>query len=213
MATIALALGVTSIALGITLTLSRTLSFLELKPLLTDAVVVSIALGLVLSVLSLVRRGDRTAVMPLMALTVNVVALGAVVIVVVIILGQGEPTFDEAMLQLVEESGVAVQRIPGAGFGVLKRGSRPALLVLPSEYSRVPLDEQPRIPMILSLHGYSSHYMGQDSYFRMSRLVNSYNFALVLSNGTRDDMGNRFWKMPPTSVAVSPAPSPTMLPT
>ena len=66
-------------------------------------------------------------------------------------------------------------------------------MVLPSEYYSVPLDEQPSIPLVFSLHGYSSHYMAQDSYFRLSRLVNSYNFALVLANGTRDDLGNRFW--------------------
>ena len=128
--------------------------------------------------------------MPLTALTVNVVALGGVLI---IILGPGEPTFDEAMFQLMENSGVAVQRITGAGVGVPRRVSRPALIVLPSEYYSVPLDEQPSIPLVLGLHGYSSHYMDQDSYFGLSRLVNSHNFALVLANGTRDDLGNRFW--------------------
>ena len=64
---------------------------------------------------------------------------------------------------------------------------------MPSAYYQAPLDQRPRIPLILTLHGYSSHHMGQDSYFGMSRLVNSYNFALVLPNGTRDDGGNRFW--------------------
>ena len=193
MATFALALGLTAIALGIALTLARTSSLIGLSPLLEGAIVVSVALGLGLSVLSLVRRKGRTIVMPVTALTVNLVALGVVVIVAITILGQGEPTFDEAMLQLVEESGVSVQRIPGAGVGVSKRDSRPALIVLPSEYYSVPLDERPSIPLVFSLHGYSSHYMDQDSYFGLSRLVNSYNFALVLANGTRDDLGNRFW--------------------
>ena len=189
MATLALGIGLTAIALGIALTLARTLSFVALKPLLTDAVVVCIALGLVLSILSIVRRRGQAIRMPLTALAVNLVALGAIAI---IILGQGEPTFDEAMLQLVEESGVAVQRIEGAGVDH-GRDPRPALIVLPSGYYRGPLDERPSIPLVFSLHSYSSHYMDLDSYFGLSRLVNSYNFALVLSNGKRDNMGNRFW--------------------
>ena len=192
MATLALVLGLTAIALGVTLTLIRTSSLIGLNPLLEGAVVVSVALGLVLSVLALVRRRGRTAVMPLTALTVNVVALGVVLIIALFILGQGEPTFDEAMLQLVEESGVSVQRIPGADI-VQMRAHRPALIVLPSEYYSVPLDERSSIPLVFSLHGYSSHYMDQDSYFGLSRLVNSYNFALVLADGTQDDLGNRFW--------------------
>ena len=190
MATLGLVLGLTAIALGVALTLIRTSPLIGLSPLLEGAVVVSVALGLGLSALALVRRRGRTIRMPLTALAVNVVGLGAVLI---IILGQGEPTFNEAMLQLVEDSGVAVQRITGASVGVPKRVSRPALIVLPSEYYSVPPDEQSSIPLVLSLHGYSSHYMDQDSYFGLSRLVNSYNFALVLANGTMDDLGNRFW--------------------
>ena len=190
MATLGLVLGLTAIALGVALTLIRTSPLIGLSPLLEGAVVVSVALGLGLSVLALVRRRGRTIRMPLTALALNVVALGAVLI---IILGQGEPTFNEAMLQLVGDSGGAVQRITGGGVGVPKRVSRPALIVLPSGYYESPLDRRPSIPLVLSLHGYSSHYMAQDSYFGLSRLVNSYNFALVLANGTLDDLGNRFW--------------------
>ena len=35
--------------------------------------------------------------------------------------------------------------------------------------------------------------MFQDSYFGLSPLVNSHNFALILPNGTRDEEGKRFW--------------------
>ena len=120
-------------------------------------------------------------------------APGAAIAVAVIVFSKGEPTLDEAMIQLVDMSGVEVQRV-GSDVEIRRIGpSRPALLVLPSGYYRTPLDQRPRIPLVLSLHGYSSHYMGQDSYFGMSRLVNSYNFALVLPNDTRDDNGNRFW--------------------
>ena len=193
MATLALVLGLTAIALGVALTLIRTSPLIGLNPLLEGAVVVSVALGLCLSVLALVRRRGRTIRMPLTALMVNLVALGVGVGVAIIIPGLGEPTFDEAMFQLMEESGVTVQRIPGTGVGVRQRNSRPALIVLPSGYYESPLDRRPSIPLVLGLHGYSSHYMAQDSYFGLSRLVNSYNFALVLANGTMDELGNRFW--------------------
>lgn len=189
MANFALALGLTPIAIGVALSLARTSSLIGLSPLLEGAVVVCITIGLALSVLSLIRRRGRAIVIPAAALAANVVALGVIAIV---ILGQGEPTFDEAMLQIVEESGVTVQRIAGAGVDH-RRDSRPALIVLPSGYYSGPLDERPSIPLVFSLHGYSSHYMDQDSYFGLSRLVNSHNFALVLSNGKRDDTGNRFW--------------------
>ncbi len=70
---------------------------------------------------------------------------------------------------------------------------RPALLALLSGYNRGPLDLRPPLPLVLNLHGYTSHYMSQDSYFGMSEFVNSYNFALILPNGTRDEKGSRFW--------------------
>ena len=113
MATLALVLGLTAIVLGVALTLIRTPPLIGLSPLLEGAVVVSVALGLVLSVLAFVRRRCRTIRMPLTAITVNVMAIALGVGVAIIIPSLGEPTFDEAMFQLMEDSGVAVQRITG----------------------------------------------------------------------------------------------------
>ena len=201
MAATALVLGLIAAALATALSLALTLHLHWLLPFLVGAIffavcialAVCIVLGLALSVLALVGRRGRTRVMPVAALAVNIVAFGAVIAVTTIVFSRGEPTLDEAMLQLVSESGVEVQRI-WPGVDVRRLGpSRPALLVLPSGDYQAPLDQRPRIPLVLSLHGYSSHHMDLDSYFGMSRLVNSYNFALVLSNGTRDDNGNRFW--------------------
>ena len=201
MAATALVLGLIAAALATALSLAFTLHLNWLLPFLVGAIFVAvcialavcIVLGLALSVLALVGRRGRTGVMPVVALAVNIVAFGAVIAVAIIVFSREEPTLDEAMLQLVSESDVVVQRI-SSGVDVRRLGpSRPALLVLPSGYYQAPLDQRPRIPLVLSLHGYSSHHMDQDSYFGMSRLVNSYNFALVLPNGTRDDNGNRFW--------------------
>ena len=102
----ALVLGLIAVALGTALTLH----LVWLMPFLVGSIVpaVCIALGLVLSVLALVGRRGRTRVMPVAALAVNIVALGAVIAVAVIVFSKGEPTLDEAMLQLVDESGVEV---------------------------------------------------------------------------------------------------------
>ena len=65
---------------------------------------------------------------------------------------------------------------------------RPALLVLPSGH-----DLEIPLPLVISLHGYGFHYQSQDSYFGLSALVDSHNFALLPPNGVKDDRGKRFW--------------------
>ena len=75
---------------------------------------------------------------------------------------------------------------------------RYGLLALPEGYDgygRGPMEQERRepLPLVLSLHGYGSHFMEQDSYFGLSELMESYDFALLLANGRRDDEGNRFW--------------------
>ena len=67
-------------------------------------------------------------------------------------------------------------------------GQRPALLVLPTD----PDPETP-IPLVLSLHGFTSHSAQHDRYFGLSQRVNDDRFALIMANGTRDPDGNRFW--------------------
>ena len=109
----------------------------------------------------------------------NAIAIGVVVAAgVSLSAALGEPTYEEAAQELTQKN-LTVHTI-GSG--------RPALLVLPSGH-----DPQTPLPLVISLHGYTSHYMSQDSYFGLSELVNSHNFALILPNGMKDDNGDRYW--------------------
>ena len=177
-----LILGIISLALTVALTLGFALAGIGLAPFLIGVIVVigCSVIGLLLSVRGLfVHKPRGTGVrMPISALVANGIPLGAVVVAAVMLLGGGEPTYEEAAQELTEE-GLTVHTIGG---------DRPALLVLPSGY-----DPQTPLPLILSLHGYSSHYSFQDSYFGLSSLLNSHGFALILPNGTRDEEENRFW--------------------
>lgn len=67
-------------------------------------------------------------------------------------------------------------------------GERPALLVLPADH-----DPETPIPLVLSLHGFTSHSAEHDRYFGLSKRVNADRFALVMANGTHDPDGQRFW--------------------
>ena len=67
-------------------------------------------------------------------------------------------------------------------------GQRPALLVLPADN-----DPKTPIPLVLSLHGFTSHSAQHDRYFGLSKRVNDDRFALIMANGTRDPDGKRFW--------------------
>ena len=178
-----LTLAIIALALTVALALGSVLVAIDLMPLLVGAIVVIVCIiaGLFLSALGLFKhkRRDLSIRMPVSALAANVIALGAVVVIAVVLVGEyREPTYEEAAQELTEE-GLTVHTIGG---------DRPALLVLPSGY-----DPQTPLPLVLSLHGYTSHYMFQDSYFGLSSLVNSYDFALILPNGTRDENGKRFW--------------------
>ena len=132
-------------------------------------------------------------------LALGIVAVGVAIVAVVIIFGGGEPDFDEAMGQLVRKPGVgSVQRVTISREPLPLDFDRYGLLALPKGYdgySRGPMEQERRepLPLVLSLHGYGSHFMEQDSYFGLSELMESYDFALLLANGKRDDEGNRFW--------------------
>ena len=65
---------------------------------------------------------------------------------------------------------------------------RPAFLVLPADH-----DPETPIPLVLSLHGFTSHLAQHDRYFGLSKRVNADRFALIMANGTRDPDGKRFW--------------------
>ena len=183
MSTTGLRLGVIALALTAALMLARALDIVGLVPFLVAALVVIVCIiaGLFFSALGLFRsRGTGSQIRrPISALVVNVVALGAVVaFATVLVIGFAEPTLEEAAQDLTDD-GLSVLTIGG---------DRPALLVLPSEH-----DPQSPLPLVLNLHGYASHYMFQDSYFGISALVKSRNFALILPNGMRDEEERRFW--------------------
>ena len=178
-----LTLGIIALVLMLVLALGSALAYLDLFSLFIGVIVVIVCIiaGLLLSALGLfrtMRRGMGIRI-SVSGLSVNIAAIGAVVAVAVTFLVvYAEPTYEEAAQDLTEE-GLTVHTIGG---------DRPALLVLPSGY-----DPQTPLPLVLSLHGFTSHYMSQDSYFGLSPLVNSHNFALILPNGTKDDGGKRFW--------------------
>lgn len=67
-------------------------------------------------------------------------------------------------------------------------GERPAPLVLPADH-----DSETPIPLVLSLHGFTSHLAEHDRYFGLSKRVNAHRFALIMANGTYDPDGHRFW--------------------
>lgn len=67
-------------------------------------------------------------------------------------------------------------------------GERPALLVLPADHA----PETP-LPLVLSLHGFTSYSAEHDRYFGLSKRVNADRFALIMANGTHDPDGQRFW--------------------
>ena len=201
MAVWGLGFGLVALALSVLLALGFTLPHRDPMIFFVDAAVVAVllAFGLALSALGFLRRRERGVGLPASALAVNVLAVGVAVFAAVIVFGGGEPDFDEAMSQLVKKPGVgSVQRVTIDLEPMPVDFDRYGLLALPKGYdgySRGPTEQERREPLtlVLSLHGYGSHFMEQDSYFGLSELMESYDFALLLANGKRDDEGNRFW--------------------
>lgn len=87
----------------------------------------------------------------------------------------------ERTARLVEDSGAEVRYVDHPG-----RGDRSVLAVPRS----IVADET---PLIVSLHGFGSDSASQAAYVPLHERVNTRGFALLLPNGTHDDMGNRFW--------------------
>lgn len=67
-------------------------------------------------------------------------------------------------------------------------GTRPATIVVPEGF-----DNTEEVPLVILLHGYTATGALQDSYFKLSGLVDDKDFILVYPDGTRDAQGNQFW--------------------
>ena len=61
-------------------------------------------------------------------------------------------------------------------------------VVYPSDYS-----EDKPLPVIIALHGFTGNKKQLDQYWKLSNLVDSKQFILVLPQGTRDSKGRTFW--------------------
>ena len=67
-------------------------------------------------------------------------------------------------------------------------GDRPATIIRPQDYV-----EGTPIPILIALHGFTSNAGDTDSYFGLSRRVDTDEIALILPNGTRNPDGLSFW--------------------
>lgn len=66
--------------------------------------------------------------------------------------------------------------------------NRPANVVLPDDY-----DPSRSYPLVILLHGYGANAALQDFVFRLTRRATTYQFILVLPDGTLNSQGQRFW--------------------
>ena len=87
----------------------------------------------------------------------------------------------ERTVRLVKDSGAQVRYVDHPG-----RGDRSVLAIPRSIMAG-------ETPLIVSLHGFGSDSASQAAYIPLHERVNTRGFALLLPNGTHDDMGNRFW--------------------
>ena len=87
----------------------------------------------------------------------------------------------ERTARLVAEAGTEVRYVDHPG-----RGDR-TILAVPRNIVAG------ETPLIVALHGYGSDSASLAAYVPLHERVNARGFALLLPNGTHDDMGNRFW--------------------
>lgn len=66
--------------------------------------------------------------------------------------------------------------------------NRPANVVLPDDY-----DVSRSYPLVILLHGYGANAALEDFVFRLARRTTTYQFVLVLPDGTQNSQGQRFW--------------------
>lgn len=61
-------------------------------------------------------------------------------------------------------------------------------LYVPSE-----IDPESSLPLVVSLHGYTSNAAEHENYFKLRNQVDNRRFLLCVPNGSQDSQGERFW--------------------
>ncbi|MEE2972834.1 MAG: PHB depolymerase family esterase [Planctomycetota bacterium] len=60
-------------------------------------------------------------------------------------------------------------------------------------YAPSEMDPESPLPLVVSLHGYTSSAAEHENYFRLRNLVDERRFLLCVPNGSLDSQGERFW--------------------
>jgi polyhydroxybutyrate depolymerase len=78
--------------------------------------------------------------------------------------------------------------LPTSGTTTLDIGGRPVNVHVPDSY-----DPDRGAPLVILLHGYSSHAQEQESYLRLTPESDRRGFVYAYPDGTVDSRGDRFW--------------------
>jgi polyhydroxybutyrate depolymerase len=77
---------------------------------------------------------------------------------------------------------------PTIGRMTIALGDRPFSLYVPSAY-----ESDTPVPLVVGLHGYTSHSGELESYFRLTALAEQRGFLYATPDGTTDPVGDQFW--------------------
>ncbi|GAA3336405.1 hypothetical protein GCM10020358_08450 [Amorphoplanes nipponensis] len=91
--------------------------------------------------------------------------------------------------------------LPASGTGTVEVGGRPVTVHVPRSY-----DPARPAPLVLALHGYTSHGAELESYLRLTPESERRGFVYAYPDGTTDDRGNRFWNATDACCAFSGTP-------
>jgi polyhydroxybutyrate depolymerase len=76
----------------------------------------------------------------------------------------------------------------GPGPVTVELGDRPFTLYIPDSY-----DPSQPAPLVIGLHGYSSHAREMESYFKITAQADERGFLYAMPDGTRDSGQDQFW--------------------
>jgi polyhydroxybutyrate depolymerase len=88
----------------------------------------------------------------------------------------------------VTTTAAATTSAPAASPKPAATGARPYDVFVPKSY-----DGSTAVPLIISLHGYTSSGAKQDLYFKLQPLAEQRGFLYIHPDGTKDTSGNPFW--------------------